>query len=240
MRAPLRVGSRPSARTLAWVLAASVSLLVGTPVTWALTRPQIEAGIVPPPVSPALRGYAQPAPEPVTIHPAGPEVPDIEVHSARLEDQQHQKPGPAPVRIRIPAIGVDAAITSMGADPATQTMQVPLDIDVAGWYRYGPLPGDAGSSVLVGHVDSAAEGPGVFFRLREVQPGTEIIVAFGDGSTRRFNAVGRRSYPKSELPSSLFTRAGPPVVSLVTCGGSFNRVTGHYQENVVVYATPRG
>jgi hypothetical protein len=46
---------------------------------------------------------------------------------------------------------------------------------MAGWYALGPRPGDPGSSVILGQVDSG-RGPAVFFRLRELRRGDEIKV----------------------------------------------------------------
>jgi sortase (surface protein transpeptidase) len=118
-------------------------------------------------------------------------------------------------------------------------LAVPDDVDVAGWYRFGPVPGDPGSAVLSAHVDSARQGLGAFFPLREVAPGSGVTVTFDDGSARRFEVVARRSYDKDALPlAELFTRNGEPVLTLVTCGGPFDPETGSYEENLVVFAVP--
>ena len=109
-----------------------------------------------------------------------------------------------------------------------------------GWYRYGPTPGDPGSAVLVGHVDSASQGIGTLFHLRELRPGAIIKIRFADGSLRSFSMVGRRSYRKDALPAGIFARSGRPVLALITCGGPFDRATRSYEDNVVVYAVPRG
>jgi hypothetical protein len=128
----------------------------------------------------------------------------------------------------------------VGIDQPASTIQVPADIAKVGWYRFGATPGRPGSALLVGHVDSSALGAGVFFRLREVPIGAVVSVGFTDGSTARFRVVGRRSYPKGDLPDRLFARSGNPVLTLITCGGTFDRATGHYQDNLVVYAVPSG
>jgi hypothetical protein len=179
----------------------------------------------------AARPSAVPAPEPPP--------PAIGVRSGRLEDLTTTRP--APVDIRIEPAGVRAAVVPVGVESGTGALAVPEDVSVAGWYRFGPAPGEPGSAVVTAHVDSASQGPGAFFPLRDVAPGAAVTVAFDDGSTRPFEVVGRRSYGKDALPvAELFTRDGDAVLTLVTCGGAFDPVTRSYEENLVVFAVPVG
>lgn len=159
------------------------------------------------------------------------------MHSARLADVTWKRV-PTPVRVWIDAIGVDARILPVGVVSGTWTMEVPADVSVVGWYRFGPSPGAAGSSVLVGHVDSRAQGAGVFFRLSQLAPRDRVVVEFGSGRLEWFEVVARRSYDKSNLPDRVFARTGGPVLTLITCGGSFDYRTHHYADNVVVFAVP--
>jgi hypothetical protein len=161
----------------------------------------------------------------------------VAVHPARLSDEPRAE-AVAPVGLRLPAIEVDAAIEPVGVDNGTGLTAVPEDIDQVGWYRFGPAPGEPGSAVLLGHVDSRVQGIGAFFRLSSLELGARVVVVFGDGTTRAFTVVGRRSYPKSALPPAVFDRTGPPRLALITCGGAFDRATRHYADNVVVYAVP--
>jgi len=94
--------------------------------------------------------------------------------------------------------------------------------------------------VLLGHVDSSSQGPGAFFHLASLEPGSEIRVVLADGSRRTFRVVARRTYLKSRLPTAMFARTGRPMLVLVTCGGPFDARVGHYRDNVVVYAAPQG
>jgi sortase (surface protein transpeptidase) len=219
-------------RTAAAVLTMSLLTLVAVPVWWAASRPRVEAGSLP-----AIRLIPASAPE---VDPTAPEVPAIQVSSARLADHRQAPIGPVPNRVRIPAIEVDATVLPVGIDQPGRGMQIPADITKVGWYRFGPSPGQAGSALLVGHVDSSALGPGVFFRLRNVPVGALVLVAFTDGSSARFRVVARRSYPKDELPGRLFAHSGNTVLTLITCGGPFDQTTAHYQDNIVVYAVPSG
>ncbi|HEX2368655.1 MAG TPA: class F sortase [Acidimicrobiia bacterium] len=146
---------------------------------------------------------------------------------------------PAPVRVKIEAIGVDAAVAALGIDPDNGQMDVPPNVSEVGWYRHGPVPGEAGSSVMAAHVDLSGPGRGVFWSLGELEPGDRIIVAYADGTSAEFSVEARNTYLKTELPlDAIFARGGTPVLTLVTCGGGFNTSIGRYDSNVVVYAVP--
>jgi sortase (surface protein transpeptidase) len=116
---------------------------------------------------------------------------------------------------------------------------VPPSVDTVGWYRYGPGLGAAGSMVIAGHVDSAQQGDGAFARLRELNLGDGVEITGSDGNVERFRVVGREEYPKATIRlDRYFTTAGPQRLTLITCGGPFDRRTGHYRDNVVVTALP--
>jgi Sortase domain len=140
-----------------------------------------------------------------------------------------------PVSIAIPAVGVDARVVPVGLR-ADRTMEVP-EVDLAGWYQPGPRPGEAGPAVIVGHVDSR-RGPAVFFRLGELRPGDRIVVGQQEGPARSFLVERVERRPKADLPvERIWNRTHKPVLRLIACGGSFDRSTGHYRDNVIVYAT---
>jgi len=141
-----------------------------------------------------------------------------------------------PVRLRIPALGIDAPVGPVGTAP-DGSVEVPQRWQDVGWYDAGPRPGEQGPAVLLGHVDSKA-GPAVFVRLTEASPGTVIEVVGGDGGTTRFRVERVQSYPKTRFPTdAVYLPALRPELRLVTCGGEFDRGTGHYRDNVVVYAS---
>jgi sortase (surface protein transpeptidase) len=220
-------------------LVAGLAVLVATPTVWALSRPAPDVGTIPShSVSTAQRiAHAAPAlrSEGGAAAPTGQAV---KVHSARLADQATGSLVPAPIRISIPRVGVHTAVVPVGIDSHSGTVEIPADVRSVGWYRFSSSPGGAGSSVLVGHVDSSAQGPGAFFRLRDLQPGDRIFIRFANGSSRVFRVTGRRSYEKAQLPSDVFAREGSPVLTLVTCGGSFDMISRHYADNIVVFAVP--
>jgi sortase (surface protein transpeptidase) len=143
---------------------------------------------------------------------------------------------PVPVRIRIPRIHVAAALVRLGRAP-DGTVEVPSEWDVPGWYAAGPRPGDPGSAVILGHVDSR-RGPAVFFRLKELRAGDQIAVARADGSSVRFTVDRTAQFDKRRFPTEqVYYPTLTAELRLVTCGGSFDATTGHYRSNIIVFAT---
>jgi sortase (surface protein transpeptidase) len=145
---------------------------------------------------------------------------------------------PVPVRIEIPAIGVTSSLDRLGR-AADKTVQVPSRWEVAGWYAAGTRPGDPGSAVILGHVDSRS-GPAVFYRLRELRRGDLVEVARADGSTARFAVQRTEQYDKRRFPTDeVYYPTLTPALRLVTCGGEFDATAGHYRSNIIVFATLR-
>lgn len=146
--------------------------------------------------------------------------------------------GPPPVRIEIPSIGVSAPVDPLGLN-RDGTMQVPADFARAGHYTGGPVPGDVGPAVIVGHVDSR-RGPAVFYRLGELRPGAEVIVHRADGSSVAFLVERSKQVPKDAFPTEEVYGPTPgPSLRLITCGGTFDRSSRHYLDNVIVFLAPR-
>jgi len=142
-----------------------------------------------------------------------------------------------PVRIRIPAIGVDAAVLGLAVDVQGVLPPPPTNEDT-GWWRAGPEPGEPGPAVIVGHVDGE-DGPAVFYRLRELVGGDVIIVDRADGSAATFTVERLERHSKDAFPTeAVYGRASGPLLRLVTCGGAFDRSTRHYLDNVIVFAAP--
>lgn len=143
----------------------------------------------------------------------------------------------APVRLRIPAIGVDTPLVRLGLDK-NGAVEPPSGWQQAGWYTGSVRPGQAGPAVLLGHVDSTS-GPAVFYRLASLRPGDAVEVGRADGTTVTFRVAGRQQVAKTQFPTDLVY--GPtlqPSLHLVTCGGSFDRRSGHYRDNIIVSAVP--
>jgi sortase (surface protein transpeptidase) len=117
-------------------------------------------------------------------------------------------------------------------------MALPSRADRAGWYAEGPRPGQPGPAVVIGHVDWD-HSPAVFFHLHDLRPGDPVYVDRADRSTARFRVIGLSQVPKSRFPTDrVFAPTLEPSLRLVTCGGSFDRATGNYRDNVIVFAVP--
>jgi sortase (surface protein transpeptidase) len=143
---------------------------------------------------------------------------------------------PMPVRVEIPSIGVASSLDRLGRAP-DGTVEVPREWEVAGWYAPGPRPGDPGSAVILGHVDSK-RGPAVFYRLRQLRRGDTVIIGRVDGSAVRFIVQRTQQYPKDRFPTDdVYYPTLTPTLRLVTCGGDFDAAAGHYRSNVIVFAT---
>jgi sortase (surface protein transpeptidase) len=147
-----------------------------------------------------------------------------------------------PVFLDIPSIDVHSVVQYLG-QAADGTLEAPAGdhYNEAAWYRYSPTPGSLGPAILLGHVDSAAEGPSVFFRLGELRPGDRVSITRADDSIAVFVVDTVQSYSKDDFPTEVVYRdidhAG---LRIITCGGAFDNSTGHYLDNIVVFASLAG
>jgi sortase (surface protein transpeptidase) len=139
------------------------------------------------------------------------------------------------VRVRIPAIGVDARLIRLGLD-RSGALEVPQDWSEAGWYTGGPRPGEPGPAVIAGHVDSTS-GPAVFYRLGALQRGATIRIARRDGTAVTFRVARVARWPKATFPTRLvYGPTSRPALRLITCGGAFDKASGHYVDDTIVFA----
>ncbi len=206
-----------------------LTLLIGTPTALVLTGTvgTTTVGQVPPTAStPATPPSAAPAP--------------VE-HDRPAIGAASSTSGPVarparPSQLGLP--GTDAPLVPVGLEPEGG-MALPEDVTEVGWYELGVRPGEAGTAVLAGHVDSREQGPGALFDARRLQLDDEVTVTLADGEVQRWEVSGRTSYAKTELPvDELFVRGGPVRLALITCGGDFDPATRSYEENVVVLLGP--
>lgn len=178
-------------------------------------------------------GTAPPAPA-ATMSPPVPSTP-----SPAAGPRQDPASGPRPVGLAIPALGVDGPANEVGLQ-ADGTLEVPAPgprYDEAAWYRGSPTPGRVGPAVILGHVDSAANGPSVFYALGRLAPGDRITVTLADRSTRTFAVDAVRSYPKDAFPRlEVYGDTAGPELRLITCGGVFDDAARSYRDNTVVFA----
>jgi hypothetical protein len=145
-----------------------------------------------------------------------------------------------PVTLVIPAIGVHTLVQRIGLTP-DGALAVPAPgphYDEAAWYRHSPTPGSLGPAIIVGHLDSATDPRSVFFRLGSLHPGNRILVTRTDGLVAAFSVTDVRRYRKSQFPTSLvYGNINHAALRLITCGGPIDPATGHYRDNVIVWAS---
>ncbi|MFD4376248.1 class F sortase [Streptomyces sp. NPDC058486] len=145
-------------------------------------------------------------------------------------------PASAPLAVTIPAIGVDAPLTRVGLD-ADGWLEAPPPEHPgrAGWYAGAVTPGEPGTAVVVGHVDTPS-GPAVFHALGALTRGRTVEVRRADGRTAVFTVHAVELVPKDDFPAERVYAAGrTPELRVITCGGTYTRATG-YTGNVVVSA----
>jgi sortase (surface protein transpeptidase) len=207
-----------------------LALLVGTPLAWHQTRPELTIGEPP---AASVTPNAQVSQPPADPSPAAPVTAAGPLRGPLTAL-------PTPTRISIPAIAVDAPIVPVAYE-ADGSMEIPRDVATIGWFAPGVRPGAGGAAVLSGHVDSQRQGRGAFFRLGELGLGDLVVVIDSAGVEQTWQVTARTRYPKDELPTAeVFAASGPPRLVLITCGGDFDATVRSYSDNVVVFAEPVG
>ena len=146
---------------------------------------------------------------------------------------------PAPTRLVIPALGVDATVDGVGVQK-DGAMVIPAAPTSVGWYRYGSAPGDpAGNTVIAGHVATREDGAGALAPLRGASPGCASPSPPPTATKHRYEVVGRERIVKKALPvDEIFAREGNPLLVLITCGGEYLPELRSHRDNVVVTAVP--
>ena len=214
--------------TLAFVLLAGAALV--HPIGKALSVPGQRAQ---PPVTAAL----QPTPEasPVAAQPSpAPVATPSAVDAAPSPPPVAAVAGNLPARLLIPAISVSTRIEHVGL--ATDgSMQTPYNIYNAAWFSPGVKPGETGDAVIDGHVGLPGQ-PLVFAHLNRLRLGDAITVVSGDGHAAHFIVSSSRVVPAGASPAGLFSRAGPPTLSLITCTGQYDGGSYSYSDRLIVDA----
>lgn len=145
-----------------------------------------------------------------------------------------------PVSISVPAIGVKSDLLTLGLNP-DGSLEVPQpgpDYNKAAWFGGSPRPGAIGPAIIEGHVDSAADGPSVFYRLGDLVVGDRIDVTRQDGTVAGFVVNAIRVVPKTNFPTfDVYGNTDGPELRLITCGGPFDSKARSYVDNIVVFAT---
>lgn len=151
------------------------------------------------------------------------------------EVERKEVPG-NPVRLIIPRLGVDAAVEQVGLDSRGR-MDVPKDVYNVGWYNQGFKPGERGSAVMAGHLDTSTGAPAVFFNLRSLSSGDEILVTDTQGKEYSFVVTKREIYAFDQVPlEEVFNTTGKPGLNLITCMGTWDQTDRNYSQREVVYS----
>ncbi|MET8629036.1 class F sortase [Kitasatospora sp. NPDC004669] len=142
-----------------------------------------------------------------------------------------------PTRLRIPQIAVDAPFTELTLNPAGQLNAPPPDEkNLVGWYRDGVTPGERGSAVVAGHVDTT-KGPAVFLLLSMLRPGNKVEVSRADGTVAVFTVDSVETFAKKAFPDQkVYGKTPDAQLRLITCGGAYDKKHKDYMDNVVVFA----
>jgi len=143
-----------------------------------------------------------------------------------------------PVRLDIPAIDVHSDVQQLGLNADGSVQVPPLGRDShAGWYKYSPTPGELGPSVILGHIDSAAYGPGVFFNLGKLRQRDAVSITLADHTVAVFEIEKVVEYQKAQFPTlAVYGNTDHAALRLITCGGAFDPAKHSYESNIVAYA----
>jgi LPXTG-site transpeptidase (sortase) family protein len=159
------------------------------------------------------------------------------VAQADPEQPGNALPHSVPTRLLIPKIAVDAPFTSLAIGTTGQLQPPPAgDTNLVGWYADGAAPGEQGTSIIAGHVDTTTS-PAVFANLDELESGDTFSVERADGRTAEFVVDSAESFAKDDFPSKrVYADATRPEVRLITCTGDYDHEARDYTENLVVFA----
>ncbi len=146
-------------------------------------------------------------------------------------------PPSEPATITIDILGVNSSLMKLGQEADGTVAVPPGDAgSPAGWYEKSPTPGELGSSVILGHVNSIQTGIGVFYRLHELKDADRVSVLRADGSVAVFEVYRVDTHDKAHFPTAeVYGNAGQAELRLITCGG-YEPATGTFNQNTVAYA----
>jgi len=178
--------------------------------------------------SPAAKPTAPPAAPPALQVPTG-------LIASEYAETPRKPPLPPvarpPARMQIPSVGIDARSESLAF------LDVPRDPMDVGWFNNLSAPGEGGDAVFDGHLDWTT-GPAVFWNLAKVKVGDLILVS-GSQSDQpfkyRIDSIQSVNY-LSVPPDWLYSTAGQPQLTLITCDGAWNPVAHVYEERMLVHS----
>ncbi|WP_067029761.1 class F sortase [Streptomyces dysideae] len=146
-------------------------------------------------------------------------------------------PRSRPTRLLIPKISVDAPFTDLAIGRSGQLQPPPADdTNLVGWYAKGVSPGETGTSIIAGHVDTATSAA-VFANLGKLEKGDRFQVARADGRQATFVVDSAETFDKDDFPNDrVYADTPRALVRLITCAGDYDRAVKDYTANLVVFA----
>ncbi|GAA2232138.1 class F sortase [Streptomyces nogalater] len=168
-----------------------------------------------------------------SVDPAGPR----QSGEALPRQSGEALPRSAPTRLRVPGISVDAPFTTLALGPSGHLEPPPAgDTNLVGWYADGASPGERGTAIIAGHVDTVTSAA-VFANLYRLEPGDRFSVERADGRTAEFVVDSAETFAKDDFPSErVYADADRPEARLITCAGDYDRTVRDYTDNLVVFA----
>lgn len=236
-----RVAASPTRATPSSAVGAVIPTATNPPTSSA---PPSAQPVVPPTATrtPTVPPAPQPSAAPPTRTPTPPPPPPTATRPPAAPPIAGPPPANVgvPVRVRIPSLGIDAAIEPVSTD-ADGNMATPSDPWDTAWYAPGPRPGQRGNAAIAGHVDYHGIGAVVFWDLNKLGPGDEVFVDTEDGKTLRFVVSDSTYYTPADAPlEQIFGPASTVNLNLITCGGTFNPATREYDHRLVVFTKYAG
>ena len=163
-----------------------------------------------------------------------PSTGSVQVAVSGVRDTNSKAKG-LPVRLKIPAIGVDSAIEDAFITPDGR-MDVPLGSVNVAWFALGPYPGQEGSAVIGGHFGIKDNVPFVFYKLHELKVGDKVYVVNDKDENIVFEVKSIKSFDRNDDATTVFTSEdGLAHLNLVTCEGIWNKVNNTYPQRLVVF-----
>ena len=138
-------------------------------------------------------------------------------------------------KLTIPNIGVSANIQYVGLTD-TGKMATPTNFFDVGLYKYGPAPGEKGSSVIDGHVNNGLGLKAVFGNLKKIEYGDDIYVEMENGDKVHFIVTEISIYDFDSQVPEVFNQTDDYYLKLITCTGSWIKEYKTHDKRLVITA----
>ena len=159
-------------------------------------------------------------------------------HNIQIPETEKQVLGTTvvglPQHLTIPIIGISAQIKNLSVNSKGE-MEVPDNSYDVGWFKLGSRPGERGSAVIAGHVDSETGKAGVFANLNRLNEGDKIYIDDDQGAQMIFIVSGSRVYDPG-FAEEIFSANDGKYLNLVTCNGVWEKKFHSYSKRLVVFS----